>query len=77
LLVSETDRLRCEEAMKTAGRENQYPLGRCPGAEHMVRQAKTDPAPITGLRSKKTSSKGGVFFLDFPFYRTNQELARP
>jgi hypothetical protein len=32
-------------------------------------------AQSVGLESKKTSGRGGVFFLDIPLYRTYRELA--
>jgi len=42
----------------------------------MVWPVKTNPAHLlSGLRSKKNSSRGGVFLLDFSFYRTIFELA--
>jgi hypothetical protein len=39
-------------------------------------EARTISAQSVGLESKKTSGRGEVLFLDFPLYRTNQELAR-
>ena len=70
-----TDRLRCEEAMKTAGRENPN------------RWAATAQQPSTwrgrseqillnqvGCEARKIPAVAGVFFLDFSLYRTYQEL---
>jgi hypothetical protein len=42
----------------------------------MARKAKTNPAQLCGLESKKKSGHRRGFFLDIPLYRTNQELAR-
>jgi len=47
----------------------------CPATEIMARQVRTDLVRSSGLRSKKNSSLGGGFSLDFFLYRTNQELA--
>jgi hypothetical protein len=42
-------------------------------ANRAARAATTSiSAQSVGLESKKTSGRGGVFFLDFPLYRTNQ-----
>ena len=37
-------------------------------------EVRTISAQSLGLESKKTSGRGEVFFLDFPLYRTYQEL---
>ena len=45
--------------------------------ESMVgRQVRTDPAQSSGLEARKSPAVGEVFFLDFPFYRTYQDVAR-
>jgi hypothetical protein len=41
----------------------------------MERRARTNPAQLHGLESKKKSTYRRGVFLDFPFYRTYQELA--
>jgi hypothetical protein len=57
--------------MKTAGRENPNRRAIVPGAEHMARKVRTDPAQSSGLRSRKSFSQWGwCFFLDFFLYRT-------
>jgi hypothetical protein len=33
------------------------------------------PTSLRGLEVRKYPAAGGVFFLDFPFYRTSQDLA--
>jgi hypothetical protein len=70
-----TDWPRCEEAMKTAGREtqNRYAIVRSQ-TEHMGRKARTNPAQSCGLESEKKSGHRRCIFLDFPFYRTYQEF---
>jgi hypothetical protein len=70
-----TDRLRRQEAMKTAGKENpnRCAITRQPNRDAGA-EARTISAQSGGLESKKTSGHGEVFFLDFPLYRTNQEL---
>ena len=72
-----TDRLRRQEAMKTAGRENpnrwaivpSIPSAWCGRSE----QISLDQV---GCEARKIPAEGGVFFLDFYLYRTYQELAR-
>ena len=76
LLVSEQTRLRCEEAMKTAGRENPnrwatVSSNRAPGAGRSEQILLIE----VGCEARKLPAGAEVFFLDFPFYRTNQELA--
>ncbi len=44
--------------------------------EHMGRKARTNPAQLHGLESKEKSSYRRGVLLDFPFYRTYQELGR-
>jgi hypothetical protein len=43
--------------------------------EFMERKAGTNPAQLRGLEDKNTSGRRRSVFLDFPFYRTYQELA--
>jgi hypothetical protein len=65
-----TNRHRCDEAMKTADREpkslgqnSQQPsTWRGSSAQILLNQV--------GCEARKTPADGGVFFLDFPFYRT-------
>jgi len=40
----------------------------------MARKVRTDPAQISGLRTKKTSGHRRGFFLDFYLYRTSQDF---
>jgi hypothetical protein len=40
----------------------------------MERKARTNPAQLYGLENKKKSGRRRSIFLDFPFYRTYQEL---
>jgi hypothetical protein len=40
----------------------------------MERKARTNPAQLSGLGNKKKSGRRRGIFLDFPFYRTYQEL---
>jgi hypothetical protein len=67
------DRLRCEQATKTAGRENQnawvVPRGRAHGVERQNRSS-------SNRWAAKQENFGGVFSLDFFLYRTSQELNR-
>ena len=65
-----TDRLRREEKMKTAGRENPnhgvaLPRNRAHGGRS--EQISLDQA---GCEARKTPAEGDVFFLDFYLYRT-------
>jgi hypothetical protein len=57
-----TDKLRCEEAMKTAGRGNPNHWPQSSETEHLARKVRTDPAYLSGLRSKKKSSPGTCVF---------------
>ena len=66
-----TDRLRRQEAMKTAGRENPnhgatLPHNRAHGAvgQNRFRSIRG------GCEARKIPAEGGVFFLDFSLYRT-------
>jgi hypothetical protein len=70
-----TDWLRREQSMKTAGRRN----------PNRLRHTAQHPSPwrgsseqisldYTGWEGSKTLADAIVFFLDFPFYRTSQEL---
>src|SRR5277367_1521867 len=70
-----TDRLRRAEVMKTAGRENPNRWGK------RVQQPSTSRGSSEqillnqmGCEARKSRAVAGVFFLDFPFYRTNQAL---
>ena len=72
-----TDRLRRAEVMKTAGRENpnhwaKVSSSRAHGAEVQNRSCSI----MWAGKQEKVRPLQGVFFLDFPFYRTNQELVR-
>src|SRR6266478_4592296 len=42
--------------IKPLGEEPQIAGPQCPASEHLVRAVRTDPAPSSGLRSKKSSS---------------------
>jgi hypothetical protein len=67
------DWLRCEEAMeKPLTRKIQTAEPQRSATESMARKARTIPAQSDGLEARKTPAVGEVFFLDFPFYRTNQ-----
>jgi hypothetical protein len=62
-------------------RSNEKPLTKenpnrwaTPATEYLVWKVRTDPAQSRGLEARKTPAVGEVFFLDFPFYRTNQAL---
>ena len=70
-----TDRLRREEVMKTTGRENPNRWGnassnRAHGAEVQNRSCSI----MWAGKQEKIRPLRGVFFLDFPFYRTNREM---
>jgi len=73
LLVSELTKLRCEEAMKTAGRENsnRWALLTSNRAYGAVGQHKSRSIKV-GCEARKSPADGEVFFLDFSFYRTCQ-----
>jgi len=58
--------------MTTATREKPNLWAYVAGAEQMGWPVKTHPAHSTGLESKKTSSDGENFSLDFSFYRTGE-----
>jgi len=64
-----TDRLRHEEAMKTAGRENPKPRGsQAPATEHMARQVRTNLGSIKWAeKQEKFQPLQKCFFLDFSF----------
>src|SRR5277367_2083889 len=71
-----TNRLRCEEAMKTADRENPNRLPKVSSNRaHGAARSEQILLHHVGCEARKTPADAGVFFLDFPFYRTNQELA--
>jgi hypothetical protein len=61
------DEDRCERKPNLSGLS-------CPRTEHMVWPVKTAVLIQGGLESKKNFSRGGIFSLDFPFYRTIFEL---
>src|SRR6266849_1776739 len=68
LLVSETDRLRCERAMKTAGRENPnygvaWPRNRAHGAVGQNRSRSIEWA----AKQEKFQPQGRFFFLTSTF----------
>src|SRR5215472_13398812 len=70
LLVSELNRRRRQHAMTTASRENpnlwahaQEPSEWCGGSKHILLTQR-------GWKARKFPAMGKVFFLDFPFYRT-------
>src|SRR6202030_1943061 len=71
-----TDRLRCEEAMKTAGRENPnrwtiLSSNRAPGAGGQNRSC----SPV-GCEARKIPADAGVFFLDCVIARTRYSVSR-
>jgi hypothetical protein len=63
-----TDRLRCEEAMKTAGKEN---LNRCAitgqPTELLGRTLEPSLLNQAGWKARKHPARGKYFFLTFPF----------
>src|ERR1700731_529176 len=67
-----TDRLRRQEAMQTAGKENPNRCAITSQPTELLERKLEPSAQSAGLESKKTSGRGEVFFLDFPLYRTNQ-----
>ena len=75
LLVSE-DWLRREEAMKTAGRENQTRHATARERPELTeRKSRTILLNEVGWTARKTPATGEVFFLD-SLYRTNRDLDR-
>ena len=70
-----TDRLRCQLAMKTAGRGTPNRWAIVSSTEHMVRSVKTHPTYSRGCEARKIPAAREVFFLDFDFYRTTRPLA--
>src|SRR5579859_6010705 len=72
-----TDWLRREQPMKTSGRGNPnlrafsalHPRPWRGSSEHVS-------LDYVGWEGRKTPAAGDVFFLDFPFYRTYQDLDR-
>ena len=69
-----TDRLRCEEAMKTAGRENpnRWTIRVQQPSTWRGRSEQILLNPV-GCEARKIPADAGVFFLDFYLYRTTQE----
>src|ERR1700747_3847419 len=68
-----TDRLRRQEAMKTAGRENPIHGGTVPGKPSTWRgRSEQIVLDQVGCEARKTPAEGGVFFLGFYLYRTTR-----
>src|SRR5271169_1429852 len=71
-----TDRLRCEEAMKTADSEKPKPRGRlAPQPSTWRGRSEQISLDQVGCEARKAPAGGDVFFLDFSLYRTYRELA--
>ena len=62
-----TDRLRREEAMKTAGRENQKRYSNHVASRAHGTEGEHKPARWGGLDARKTPAAGEVFFFLTPF----------
>ena len=71
-----TDRLRSEEVMKTAGRENPNRWGNA-SSKPSTSRGSSEQILLNhvGCEARKSPAVAGVFFLDFPFYRTYRDLA--
>jgi hypothetical protein len=69
-----TDRLRCKQAMKTAGRENQNPWAVPRSRAHGAAGQNGSCSNKWAEKQRKTPAAGVVFFLDFSLYRTNQAV---
>src|SRR5277367_4185527 len=70
-----TDRLRCEEAMKTADSEKPKPRGRlAPQPSTWRGRSEQISLDQVGCEARKSPAEADVFFLDFSFYRTNQDF---
>jgi hypothetical protein len=71
-----TDRLRRQAAMKTAGKENpnRCAITRQP-TELLGRKLEASRLNQAGWKARKHPAMGKYFFLTFPFYRTNRDLA--
>src|SRR5271170_281697 len=70
-----TDRLRCEEAMKTADSEKPKPRGRlAPQPSTWRGRSEQISLDQVGCEARKSPAEADVFFLDFSFYRTYQDL---
>src|SRR5271155_1813096 len=66
-----TDRLRCEEAMKTADSEKPKPRGRlAPQPSTWRGRSEQISLDQVGCEARKSPAEADVFFLDFSFYRT-------
>ena len=64
------------QAMKTAGRRNPNRRATVPCTPNQSR-GRSEPISLDhlGWEARKTPADGDVFFLDFPLYRTSQDLA--
>jgi hypothetical protein len=71
-----TDRLRCERAMKTAGRENPKPLGQSsrPPSTWCGRSEQIQLNQV-GCEARNIPADAEVFFLDFSPYRTYRAMS--
>src|ERR1700740_2101942 len=57
--------------MKTSDRGNPHRWGpSVPATEHTVRPGQNRSCSFTWAAKQENSSRGGIFSLDFPFYRT-------
>src|ERR1700747_2426491 len=57
--------------MKTSDKGNPNPRGpSVPATEHTVRPGQNRSCSFTWAAKQENSSRGGIFSLDFPFYRT-------
>src|SRR5580704_7806998 len=72
-----TDRLRCEEAMKTASRGNPNYWASVPGTRAHVAAGRNRSRSITWAgKQEKLRPQEKCFFLTSPSYRTYQDLGR-
>ena len=76
LLVSEQTGFVAKQRRKPLVEKTQIAGPTCLATKHLVRTIRTDPAPSSGLRSKKNSGRCRSVFLDFYLYRTYQEPKR-
>jgi hypothetical protein len=70
-----TDRLRRAKVMKTAGRQNPNRWGNASNPSTWRGSSEQILLNHVGWEARNGPAVAGVFFLDFPFYRTNQDLA--
>jgi hypothetical protein len=71
-----TDRLRCQEAMKTAGRENPNRWGTAPrNRAHGAVGQNNSRSIVWAEKQENFQPREKCFFLDFFLYRTYHELA--